>query len=204
MYLLEDFTTRWIIRELWSILVISIPSPSPTSVIFMDGAMMTKWKTYPFNFSSESAQWPQEKLPFFPYKNKNKSPVFVWAVFLWMRAGTGHTGPSSLHVFIPAKDCSRLFHRLALHQPQRKNESPGALLGWIGKNQQTPSRSKQMVAPHPQYKVDYWTRGQIQCRTEQGNLFFKGRNWDKYVCTTLSWWFHVRQFCGHDCLCACI
>lgn len=134
---------------------------------------MTKWKTYPFNFSSESAQWPQEKLPFFPYKNKNKSPVFVWAVFLWMRAGTGHTGPSSLHVFIPAKDCSRLFHRLALHQPQRKNESPGALLGWIGKNQQTPSRSKQMVAPHPQYKVDYWTRGQIQCRTEQGNLFLR-------------------------------
>lgn len=49
----------------------------------------------------------------------------------WIGARMGHRGPKKLQVFIPAKDCSRLFHRLALHQPQRKNESPGTVFGWI-------------------------------------------------------------------------
>lgn len=91
----------------------------------------------------------------------------MWAVW----CDRGRDGPQrakSQQVFIPAKDCSRLFHRLALHQAEWKNESPGALFGWIEKLQ---SPVADGCFP-PKIRL---TRDRLECRTDLGNLFLRER-----------------------------
>lgn len=154
--------------------MVSIPSPSPTSVIFMDGAMVTKWKTFPFNFSSESAQWPQEKTAiFFPTKIKI-NPLCVCVGGFPLNEGTNrpHRAKQSA-CFHSSQRLQQVISQIGTPSTAEEKWITWFTPRFDWKNQQTPSRSKQMVAPHPQYKVDYWTRGQIQCRTEQGNLFLR-------------------------------